>query len=122
MAIDEKTQNSSSAKELISKERSIGQETKETTDEAISEQIIETRASLDDYRTQFKSLIESEVINIMEEEIRKAKEELLAEQKKALLQVVDEHRTIIRELVEEEKKTIWQKAEELRRAMLRFGL
>ena len=122
MDTNEKTQNSPAVEELIKEAPSKDQELTETKDDSIAEEFVGTHNALDDYRTELKQLIESEVINIMDEEIKKAKLELLAEQKKAIIQVVEEHKSIIRELVEEEKKTIWDKAEELRKSILRFGL
>ena len=123
MGIDEKTQNSTAVEELVKKEEpSKDQELTETKDDSIAEEFVEENKVLDDYRMELWKLIESEVKNVMDEEINKAKQELVAEQKKVIIQIVEEHRSILRELVEEEKKTIRDKAEELRKAILRFGL
>lgn len=123
MDIDEKTQNSPAVEELVKKEEpSKDQELTETKDDSIAEEFVEKRDVLDNYRMELRKLIESEVKNVMDEEIKKAKQELVAEQKEAIIQIVEEHRLIVREIVEEEKKTIRDKAEELRKAILRFGL
>jgi polyhydroxyalkanoate synthesis regulator phasin len=78
--------------------------------------------SVDEYREAVKRLIQTEIGNIIDEEIRKAALELLEEQKKAIRQVVEEHRLAIRQAVEEEKKAIWARVEELRRSILKLGL
>ena len=82
----------------------------------------EATSSVDEHREAVKKLIQTEVGNIIDEEIRKAARELLEEQKKAIRQVVEEHRLAIRQAVEEEKKAIWARVEELRRSILKLGL
>ncbi len=42
--------------------------------------------------------------------------------KKATKELLDEQRLVIRKVVEEEKKTIWERAEALREAIVKFGL
>ena len=75
-----------------------------------------------DYREAVKKLIETEVRNAVDEEMRKAAQELLDEQRKAIRHMVEEHRAAIKEAVEEEKKVIWKRVEELRRSILKLGL
>jgi polyhydroxyalkanoate synthesis regulator phasin len=82
----------------------------------------EAAQSVDEYREAVKKLIQTEIGNIIDEEIRKAARELLEEQKKAIRQVVEEHRLAIRQAVEEEKKAIWSRLEELRRSIMKLGL
>jgi len=75
-----------------------------------------------EYREAVKTLIETEVGNIIAEEIRKAARELVEEQRKAIREAVEEHKLVIRQVVEEEKKAIWGRLEELRRSIIRLGL
>jgi polyhydroxyalkanoate synthesis regulator phasin len=82
----------------------------------------EAASNVDEYREAVKKLIQTEVGNIIDEEVRKAARELLEEQRKAIRQVVDEHRLAIRQAVEEEKKAIWARVEELRRSILKLGM
>ena len=62
-----------------------------------------------DYRESVRKLIEKEVQNAMDEELRKAAQELVDEQRKAIRQIV-------------EKKAIRVRAEDLRKSMLKLGL
>jgi ATP-dependent Zn protease len=78
--------------------------------------------SMGDYREAVKRLIETEVGNIIDEEIRKAARELVEEQRKAIREAVEEHKLVIRQVVEEEKKAIWSRLEDLRRSILRLGM
>ena len=78
--------------------------------------------NVNEYRDMVRKLIESEVRNTIDEEMRKAAQELLDEQRKAIRHMVEEHRTAIRQAVEEEKKAIWTRVEELKRSMLKLGL
>ncbi len=75
-----------------------------------------------EYREAVKRLIETEVGNIIDEEIRKAARELVEEQRKAIREAVDEHKLVIRQVVEEEKKAIWARLEDLRRSIIRLGM
>lgn len=83
---------------------------------------VRTITNVDEYREAVRKLIQTEVGNIIDEEMRKAARELLEEQRKAIRQVIEEHRLAIREAVEEEKKAIWARLEELRKSMLKLGL
>ena len=65
--------------------------------------------------------IETEVKNTIDEELRKAAQELLDEQRKAIRHMVEEHKLAIKEAVEEEKKAIWTRVEELRNSILKLG-
>jgi hypothetical protein len=82
----------------------------------------DTNNSTNEYRESVKRLIQTEVGNIIDEEIRKAARELADEQRKAIREAVDEHKLVIRQVVEEEKKAIWGKLEELRRSIIRLGM
>ena len=75
-----------------------------------------------EYREAVRKVIETEVRNALDEEMRKAAQELLDEQRKAIRQLVEEQRLAIREAVEEERKAIWTRVEELRKAILKLGL
>ncbi len=77
---------------------------------------------VDEYQDAVKKLIETEVKNVIDVEMRKATQELLDEQRKAIRQMVEEHRSAIRQAVEEEKKAIWTRVEELKKSMLKLGL
>lgn len=78
--------------------------------------------SVNEYRDGVKKLIEAEMKNVVDEEMRKAAQELLEEQRQAIRQMVEEQRAIIREVVEEEKKAIWARAEELRQSISKIGV
>ena len=78
--------------------------------------------STGEYREAVKRLIETEVGNIIDEEIRKAARELVEEQRKAIREAVEEHKLVIRQVVEEEKKAVWGRLEELRRSIIRLGM
>ncbi len=79
-------------------------------------------ASVDDQRDAVRKLIEAEIRSVVDEEMRKAAQELLEEQRMAIRQMVEEQRKIIREAVEEEKKAIWARVEEMRQSISRIGL
>ncbi len=74
------------------------------------------------YRDAVKKTIEAEVKNTLDEELRKAAEELLEEQRKAIRHMLEEHRKVIREAVEDEKKAIWKRVEELRKSISQLGI
>jgi sulfite reductase beta subunit-like hemoprotein len=75
-----------------------------------------------EYREAVKRLIETEVGNIIDEEIRKAARELIEEQRKAIREAVEQHKLVIRQVVEEEKRAIWARVEELRKSIVRLGM
>ena len=75
-----------------------------------------------DYRDAVRKLIEKEMKNVVDEEMRKAGEELLEEQRKAIRQVLEEQRKTIRQVVEEEKKAVWARLEELRDSVSKLGI
>ena len=75
-----------------------------------------------DYRDAVRQLIEKEMKSVVDEEMRKAAEELLEEQRKAIRQVLEEQKKTIREVVEEEKKAVWGRLEELRDSVSKLGL
>ena len=69
------------------------------------------------YRTAVKNVFEAEIKSVLDEEMRKAAQELAEEQKNAIRQIVEEQKKLIREVVEEEKRAIWTRVEELRRSI-----
>lgn len=83
---------------------------------------VESGHSADEYREAVKKLINAEVRSLIDEELRRAAQELLEEQRMAIKQMVEEHRSVIREVVEEEKKEIRGRVEELKKSILKLGL
>ena len=81
-----------------------------------------TDSNVAEYREAVRKLIETEVKNVIDEEMKKAAQELLDEQRNAIRQMVEEHKIAIRQAVEEEKKAIRQRVEELRKSILKLGL
>ena len=73
-------------------------------------------------RDAVRKLIEAEIRNVVDEEMRKAAQELMEEQRKAIRQMVEEQKAVIREVVEEEKKAIWARIEEMRQSISKIGL
>lgn len=73
-------------------------------------------------RNAVKKLIETEIRSVVDEELRKAAEELIEEQRRAIRQMVEEQKRVIRDVVEEEKKAIWVRVEELRQSIAKIGL
>lgn len=69
-------------------------------------------------REAVKKLITDEIKHSLDEELRKAAQELQEEQRKAIHQIVEDQRMAIREVVEQEKKAIWAKADELKKSIL----
>ena len=86
-----------------------------------AEQVRESN-SMEAQREAVRRLIEVEIRSVVDEELRKAAQELLEEQRKAISQMVEEQRMVIREVVEEEKKAIWSRVEDLRQSISRIGL
>jgi hypothetical protein len=86
--------------------------------DSLVEEFAMTQDNQDDYKQALKSLIEDEVKQTIDEEIKKAKQELMTEQRKAILQIVEENKAMIRELVGEEKAAIRDKAADLRKSLL----
>ena len=81
-----------------------------------------TDTNVSEYREAAKILTETEIKEIMDEDLRNAAQELLEEQQKAIAQMVQEHKLAIKEAIEEEKKAIWTRIEELRRSILKLGI
>ncbi len=76
----------------------------------------------DQYRSHIKKLIENTIKGVVEQEIQKASQELVEEQRNVIRQIVDEYKTTLRQIVDEEKKSIWEKkAEEFRKSILNLG-
>jgi len=76
----------------------------------------------EEYRESIKKMIDTALKNTLDEEMRKAVQELMEEQRKAVRQVQDELKTTLRQIVDEEKKSIQERAEELRKSVLKLGL
>jgi hypothetical protein len=75
-----------------------------------------------EHREAVREVIETEVRNLINEEMRKAAQDLADEQKKAIRQIVEEQKIAINAVVEEEKKAIWTRLEELRKSIVKIGL
>ncbi len=86
------------------------------------EKIMDTGSDMDEYREAVRRVIDTEVRKTLEDEVQKAARELIEEQRKAIRQILDEHKAAIRQVVEEEKKVIWEKAEALRKSIVKLGL
>ena len=56
---------------------------------------------MSEYRESVRKAIETELKNLIDEELRLAANESIEEQRKAIMQLVEEHRLVIREVVEE---------------------
>ena len=76
----------------------------------------------DAYRETIRKLISAEIKNALDEEIRKAAQELRDESRNAIRLILEEHKAAIRQVVDEEKKAIWAKADALRKSISRMGL
>lgn len=68
----------------------------------------------DDHRVAVKEMIEREVRNIIQEQIRSAAQELLEEQRKAIREAVEQHRLLIKEALEEVKASMRGRVEDVR--------
>jgi hypothetical protein len=93
-------------------------ESSKTEDDSLVAEFVKINDDPDDSKQALRSLLEVEVKHVMDEEIKKAKQELITEQRKAIIQILEENKKIIRELVEEEKTAIWDKVAELRKSLL----
>ena len=96
------------------------EELKSIQDDSLVEELLKTHDGLDDHRQALRSLIEAETKYAMDEEIKKAKQELITEQRKAITELVEESKSIIRELVGEEKTAIYIQVIELRKSLLLY--
>jgi hypothetical protein len=74
-----------------------------------------------EYRQSIKRLIENEVGDIIDDEIKIAERELAEEQRKAIKELVESHKLVIRQVVEEEKKAIHARIIELRQSIISLG-
>ncbi len=83
---------------------------------------VKTAASKDDYRDSIRKQIEVAIKTALDEEMRKATQELMEEQRKAVRQILEEQKAALREIVAEEKKAIWARAEDLRKSIIKLGL
>ena len=69
---------------------------------------------MDDYREAIRKLIEDYIRDDVEEEMRKAEDELLAARRQAIKQVLEEQRQAIKHVVEEQRQVVWAGLEDLR--------
>ena len=76
----------------------------------------------DDYRASVRRLMETEIGNIIDDEIKAAAKELVEAQRMAIREAVEEHKRIIREVVEQEKLSIRARIEDLRESIIRLGM
>lgn len=70
-------------------------------------------ATLEEDREAVKKLINAQIKNALDEDVKKAVLELQEEQRAAIRQIIENQRSAIREVVEEEKKAIWARARSL---------
>ena len=70
-----------------------------------------------DYSQQLTDVIRAEINNEINEEIEKAKQQLIEEQKKIIAQVVEEQKSLIQKTVDEEKKVMWDKIANIRESL-----
>jgi hypothetical protein len=78
--------------------------------------------SADDYRASMKRLIQKEVGDILDEELRNASREIIEAQRNAIRETLQEHRMVISAVVEEEKRTIRARVDELKRSIIKLGM
>jgi hypothetical protein len=74
----------------------------------------------DEYRENVRRMMQDEVRNIIDDEMRKAIQELLEEQRNAIKLISNEQKAVIRQIVEEEKKLIWERSEMLAQSSLKL--
>jgi hypothetical protein len=78
--------------------------------------------STEDYRASMKRLIQKEVGDILDEELRIASKEIIEAQRAAIRETLQEHRLVINAVVEEEKRTIRSRVDELKRSIIKLGM
>ncbi len=77
---------------------------------------------LEEEREAVKRLINAELKHTLDEELRKAAQEVQEEQRKAIRQIIDDQRAAIRQVVEEEKRTIWERADEFKESIINLDV
>lgn len=82
----------------------------------------EGTANVDEDREAVRKVINSEIKNAFDEELRKAVQELQEEQRKAIRQIIENQKMALRGVVEEEKKAIWARADEFKKSILNIEL
>ena len=113
-----KTEDDSSIEESVAEDIKKNDELTKTEDDSSVGESVKKHYGPNDYVQDLRGLIEAEVQNIFNEEIKKAKQELITEHRKVITQITEEQKSIIRELVKEEKNAIWDKAAELKKSLL----
>jgi len=73
------------------------------------------------YRETVRKQINEEVKKIIDLQMKKAVLEVMGEHKKAARKVVEDYRSTIHQIVEEEKTEIWKKAATLKKSLLDLG-
>jgi len=91
---------------------------KKTKDDSLVEKSAKTHDAPDNYKQDLKRLFDTEVQNTLDEEIKKARQDLLTEYQKVITQTVEEYKSLLKEMVEEEKKAIPDKVAELMKSLL----
>ena len=82
-----------------------------------SKEFADLLASVEKSQKALGNEIEDEVQSILAEEIKKAKQELVAENRKAITQIVEYQKSLIKEIVGAEKKAIWDQVDHLKDAL-----
>jgi len=82
----------------------------------------EESTDMDDQREAVRRLVQGEITIALDEELKRATQELLEEQKAANRQRVEEQKRVIKEVVDDERKEIWVRLEEIRQAISKIGL
>jgi predicted kinase len=73
------------------------------------------------YKETVRKQINEEVKKIIDLHMKKAILEVMEEHKKATRQVVEDYRSTLHQIVEEEKTEIWKKAATLKKSVLDLG-
>jgi hypothetical protein len=75
-----------------------------------------------DYQEAMRKLIEDDIRNDVEEEMRKAADELLAARRQAIREVLEEQRQAIKQVIEEQRQVVWAGLEDLRDTISNYSL
>lgn len=94
-------------------------ESKKDIIETTVENQIQLDSNVDEYPKGVVNLVETEVCNVIEEEMKKTVQELLDEQRKATQQILEEHKIALREVVEQGKQAALTRVVELQKSILK---
>ncbi len=75
-----------------------------------------------DYHKGIRQLLEKEVRDMAQEELRKGVQELMEEQRKAIKQLLEQNKAAIRQVAEEEKKAVWVDLDNIRKSIISTSL